>query len=118
MRHRVCLCIEKCIDGSAGMTDKELHKLKRHELVQLLLMEAKEAQESKEIAEGLKEQAEQSAQQVERLKKKLDQKDEQLERLKIKLNEKDKQIEHLKERLNEKDEKIALLRNENGTGKN
>lgn len=80
------------------MADKELRRLKRRELLQMLVMECEEAerleQESGRLREQLDAMQEQMAtvmESYERLKKKLDVKDE---------------------RLNQKDETIAVLKRE------
>ncbi len=80
------------------MADKELRRLKRRELLQMLLMECEEAERLEQESGRLKEQLDALQEQMitimesyERLKKKLDVKDE---------------------RLNQKDEKIAMLKNE------
>lgn len=106
------------------MTDRELHKLNRRELVRLLLMEVQEVEgllgESNNQVEQLEMQSEmldrlklklnEKDEQITHLKKKLDGKDVQIERLTVKLDEKDLQIENLKKRLDERDELITFLR--------
>lgn len=91
------------------MTEKELHKLRRQDLLQLLLEQGKEAVQ---LGSQLTE-TEQSLNQVQsgndRLKSKLDDKDEQIERLKSRLDEKDAMINKLKSRLDEKDARIHDL---------
>lgn len=92
------------------MTEKELRRLRRQDLLQLLVEQSREAArlqaESDEKSEGLAQLNES----YERLKAKLDDKDAQLERLKEKLNEKDALLEKLKERLNEKDTLLEKLK--------
>ena len=106
------------------MTDKELHRLKRAELISLLITEIQEVNDLKDAydesekecaqlcddVEHLKQRLEDKDEKFKRLKAKLDEKDkdsaEQFERLKAKLDDKDKQIEHLKQRLDAKDVKI------------
>ncbi len=91
------------------MTEKELHKLKRHDLLVLLVAQGKEAAELQEqLGQTQRALAEMTAL-SERLKTRLNEKDEQIERLKERLNEKDGQIERLKERLDGKDARIAIL---------
>lgn len=94
------------------MTEKELRKLRRQDLLELLLEQGKEAVK---LADQLTE-TENSLAQVnsgyERLKRKLDEKDVQIEKLKYRLDEKDLQINKLKKRLDEKDAKISRLRGE------
>lgn len=80
------------------MTDKELRKLRRQDLLQLLLAQGKETAALQESLEEKKREY-----------------DELLagnERLKDKLNEKDALIEKLKMRLDDKDAKIHGLRTE------
>lgn len=91
------------------MTEKELQKLKRHEVLGLLLLQVKEADELREQLTATGESLRTAEETVERLKNRLDEKDEQLERLKERLNEKDMQINRLKNRLDRKDERIRQL---------
>ena len=92
------------------MTEKELRKLHRRDLLELLLEQGKEAvQLGNQLAETQDSLDEVQAGN-DRLKTKLDDKDEQIEKLKARLNEKDAQIGKLKSRLDEKDAKIHNLR--------
>lgn len=89
------------------MNEKEFRRLRRQDLLQLLLVQGKEMAEVKgELAESNTRTATLEAQ-VERLKDKLNEKDETIERLKEKLNDKDaqmnEQLGRLKEKLNDKD---------------
>lgn len=121
-----------------GMTEKELHRLKRHDLLQLLLAQGREAAQlqaridemgaeleelqnantrfierlnDKDIQIGkLKERLDEKDAQMEKFKERLNEKDAQIERLKGRLNEKDAQTEKFKERLNEKDGQIERLK--------
>lgn len=78
------------------MTDKEFHKLKRQDVLRLLLAQVKEAEELRSklaetegrliVAEGG----------YERLRKRLDTKDAQINKLKGRLDKKDDQIRNLK----------------------
>ena len=77
------------------MTEKELHKLRRQEVLQLLLIQVQEA-------EQLKQQLDETA-------GRLQEEEELCGRLKARLNEKDEQIQHLKGRLDKKDERIREL---------
>lgn len=91
------------------MTEKELHKLHRQDLLQLLVEQGKEAlQLGNRLAE-----TESSLNEMQsgndRLKTKLNEKDEQIDRLKERLDEKDALINKLKSRLDEKDAKIHHL---------
>ena len=81
------------------MTDKELHKLRRQDLLQLMLEQGKETlalqMEFNEInAEYIQVKAG-----YDRLKEKLDEKDAVIEKLKKRLDEKDAVIEKLKKQL-------------------
>lgn len=80
------------------MADKELRRLKRRELLQMLLMECEEAEQFKQESEGLREQLDAIQEQMDTIM-------ESYERLKKKLDVKDA-------RLNQKDEKIAVLKQE------
>ena len=105
------------------MTEKELGRLKRPDLLALLVAQGQEAgavqaqldetqaalEEAQQLTGRLKEKLDEKDEQIEHLKEKLDEKDEQIERLKNKLNEKDTQLEHLKKRLNDKDDRISVL---------
>ena len=75
------------------MADKELRRLKRRELLQMLLMECEEAERLEQESGRLKEQLDALQEQMATIM-------ESYERLKKKLDVKD-------ERLNQKDEKIA-----------
>ena len=77
------------------MTDKEVHKLRRHELIELLLKEVKQVDHFKEVATVAETENQ-------RIKGKLNDKDAQIENLKKKLNDKDK-------KLNDKDAQIQEL---------
>ncbi len=105
------------------MTEKQLHKLRRQDLLQLLLAQGKEAaqlqarlDEAAEELESLQdtrtrfiERMDDKDAQIEKLKPRLDEKDAQIEKLTARLNEKDAQIEKLIGRLNEKDARIGEL---------
>ena len=91
------------------MTEKELSKLKRPDLLAQLMARGKEADElQRQLGETRKTLGE-AVQLVQRLKDRLDEKDEQIARLAGRLDQKDEKIEHLKRRLDQKDEKIAAL---------
>lgn len=92
------------------MLDKELKKLKRSDLLEIMIAQSKEVaavKDQKEILEGHIAQMEDD---FARLKQKLDDKDEQIEKLKVRLDEKDEQINRLKEKLDAKDEQFARLK--------
>lgn len=122
--------------GHIKMTEKEFHKLRRRDLLELLVAQGKEniqiqeelnktseeLAQAQEVNERLKARLNEKDAQMEetskRLKAKLDEKDAQMEetsgRLKAKLDEKDIQIhettEHLKAKLDEKDALIEKLK--------
>ncbi len=105
------------------MTEKQLHKLRRQDLLQLLVAQGKEAAQLQarldEAAEELKdlqdtrtkfiERMDDKDAQIEKLKPRLDEKDARIEKLTARLNEKDARIEKLIGRLNEKDAWIGQL---------
>ena len=85
------------------MTDKDLHKLSREDLLKLMLAQSKEVTRLKTLGSEMAKTQEENAASIERLKAKLDEKDETIERLKGRLNEKDALLEKLKKRLDDKD---------------
>ena len=84
----------------AAVTAKELHKLSRQDLLQLLLAQSREVARQKESIDELKGLLKKERDLSNRLKEKLNEKDEDLARLADKLNEKDENIGRLKEKLN------------------
>ena len=103
------------------MTGKELRKLHRQDLLELLVEQSREASRLSAALDEKEQECREITENNERLKAKLDEKDaglaqhtaasgEQLEGLKGKLDEKDAQIEKLKGRLDEKDAQIGKLR--------
>ena len=74
------------------MTAKELHKLSRQDLLQLLLAQSREVARQKESIDELKGLLKKERDLSNRLKEKLNEKDEDLARLADKLNEKDENI--------------------------
>ena len=106
------------------MTEKELHKLRRHDLLQLLLAQGREAAQLQaqidEMTGELNNLQEANNRfigrmndkdaQIEKLKGRLDEKDIQVEKFKGRLKEKDDQIDKLKSRLDQKDIQIGELR--------
>lgn len=92
------------------MTDKELRRLRRRDLLQLLVEQSRETARLQTESDEKSEELAQLNENFERLKGKLDDKDIQLERLKEKLNEKDAFLEKLKGRLNEKDALLEKLK--------
>lgn len=89
---------------------RELSKLKRQDLLELLL---DQMHENDDLRVSLAEQRAQISELTglsDRLKDKLNLKDEQIEHLKDKLNLKDEQRDHLKAKLNDKDVLIERLK--------
>lgn len=103
------------------MTEKELRKLHRHDLLELLV---EQSRETARLNAALREREEQLGEALEgngRLKDKLNEKDELVEKLKARLNGKDEEIAEkeaeseeqllrLKEKLNEKDTLVEKLK--------
>ena len=79
------------------MTEKELHKLRKQDLLQLLLAQGREAAELQEQITKLSASLEETEAGNERLKAKLDEKDELIEKLKSRLDEKDARITKMRE---------------------
>jgi chromosome segregation ATPase len=79
------------------MTDKELHRLRRQDLLQLLLAQGREAEKLKQRLEETSQQLAESEATVERLKRRLDEKDKQINKLKGRLDRKDSQIRDLRD---------------------
>lgn len=92
------------------MTDKELRRLRRQDLLQLLVEQSKEAARLQMESNEKRKELAQLNEGYERLKDKLDEKDEQLGTLKERLNEKDALLEKLKNRLDEKDALLEKLK--------
>lgn len=83
------------------MTEKELHKLTRQDLLELLLAQSKEVVRLKTVIQSLETEQEQTRVGFNRLKGKLDDKDAQIERLKGKLDQKDRTIVSLEKKAEE-----------------
>lgn len=94
------------------MTDKQLHKLRRQDLLQLMLEQGREALALQTKLNEINSEYIQVNAQYERLKEKLDEKDTAIEKLKKRLDGKDAVIEKLKKRLDKKDARIAELEKE------
>lgn len=93
------------------MTDKELQKLGRRELLQLLLDQAKETEQLRQSVAAAGERAREMDATFERLRERLNEKDAQIremgetyDRLRDRLNEKDAQIEALNHQLQDERE--------------
>lgn len=97
------------------MTDKELQKLGRRDLLQLLLDQAQEAERLRQELSAANEQMGEMEKTYERLRERLNDKDAQIsemeetyERLRERLNEKDAQIQELSQSLQmERDDRIS-----------
>ena len=90
------------------MTDKELQKLGRRELLQLLLDQAKETEQLRAGLAAAGERAQEMEDTFERLRERLNEKDAQIrdlqetyDRLRDRLNEKDARIQELTDTLQE-----------------
>ena len=81
--------------GNTAMTEKELHKLKRQDLLQLLLSQSVEVRRQQDAIGRLEEESSQLRASLERLTAQLDERDAQLEKLKRRLDEKDAMILNL-----------------------
>ena len=89
---------------------RELSKLKRQDLLELLLDQMHESDDLRAALAEQRAQILELTNLAERLKDKLDLKDEQIEHLKEKLNLKDEQRDHLTAKLDDKDALIARLK--------
>ncbi len=81
------------------MTEKEFHKLRRRDLLQLLVTQGKENIQLQEELDITRGELEQSQESNGRLKAKLDEKDALIEKLKGRLDEKDAKIHQLREEM-------------------
>lgn len=100
------------------MTEKELRKLNRHDILELLVEQSREASRLRLVLEEREERLIGATSGLERLKCKLDEKDAQIEKLKGRLDGKDLEMskkssedaelaERLKTKLDEKDAIIS-----------
>ena len=92
------------------MTEKDLRKLGRQDLLQMLVTQSREVARQRAALKELEISLNEADENNDKLRNRLDEKDETIERLKERLNEKDAQIEKFKERLNEKDALIEKLK--------
>ena len=92
------------------MTEKELHKLRRHDLLQLLLAQGREAAQLRTRIEETTAELEQVRETNQRFIERMDEKDAQIGKLKERLDEKDIQVDRFKGRLKEKDDLIEKLK--------
>lgn len=83
------------------MTDKELHRLKKQDLLQLLLTQGKEAAALQAEITALSNSLADTQAGNARLKAKLNEKDELIEKLKDRLDEKDNLITRQREKMRE-----------------
>lgn len=81
------------------MTDKDLRRLRRQDLLQMLVAQSKEAARLQTELEEEKNERNTLQEGYERLKEKLDAKDALIEKLKGRLNHKDDQIQELQEEM-------------------
>lgn len=79
------------------MTEKEMYKLRKHDLLKLLLTQGQEAVERQGQINILTASLAETEETVERLKEKLNEKDELIEKLKGRLDEKDARINRMRE---------------------
>lgn len=106
-----------------NITEKEFSKLKRRDLLELLLSQIQEddrlerkgnvmatriVKQEKSLVH-LKQRLDEKDAQIGKLKERLDEKDAQIGRLKERLDEKDAQLEKLKRRLDEKDKRLKEM---------
>ena len=89
---------EKAIEGNrdCDMTEKEFHKLKRQDILRLLLAQVKEAEELRSRLSETEGRLIVAEEGYERLKGRLDDKDAQINKLKGRLDNKDEQIQNMK----------------------
>lgn len=78
------------------MTEKEMYKLRKQDLLKLLLTQGREAAEQQEKIDSLTASLQEMEMSNDRLKAKLDEKDELIEKLKGRLDEKDIRINKLR----------------------
>lgn len=78
------------------MTEKEMYRLRKQDLLKLLLTQGREAAEQQEKIDSLTASLQEMEKSNDRLKAKLDEKDELIEKLKGRLDEKDIRINKLR----------------------
>jgi len=98
------------VNGRQADLSRELQRLKRQDLLELLVAQLKEGERLQAIIADNEATIDELTDLSERLKAKLDDKDAQIERLKGKLNDKDAQIERFKGKLNDKDAQIERFK--------
>ena len=85
------------------MTEKDLRKLGRQDLLQMLVTQSREVARPRAALKELEISLNEADENNDKLRNRLDEKDETIERLKGRLNEKDALLEKLKKRLDDKD---------------
>ena len=96
--------------GKGKSSAKDLQRLNRYDLLELLVGQMREGDELRLTIANAETEIAELTSLGDRLKDKLDLKDEQIEHLKEKLNLKDEQIGNLKGKLDDKDELIEKLK--------
>ena len=91
------------------MTEKELHRLRRQDLLQLLLSQSKEVARMQSSVNELEERNKELRETNERLKAKLDDKDALIEKLKGRLDRKDAAILELRTKLDPNFDPVSVL---------
>ncbi len=89
------------------MTEKELHRLSRGDLLRLLLAQSKDAASLKDEIAAIGEERDWARERIEKMSAELAEKDELLARLKEELEEKDAQLEKLTNRADEKADALS-----------
>lgn len=89
---------------------KELQRLSRQDLLELLVSQLREGDELRLAVERLEHDIQERDGLVERLKARLDLKDEKIATLRDRLDDKDAKIAHLKDRLDDKDATLGRLK--------
>ncbi len=79
------------------MTDKELRRLSREDLLRLLLAQSREVNRQKSELESVGAERDELREALEQMKAKLDEKDEMLEKLNTELDEKEAELSFLRE---------------------
>ena len=92
------------------MTEKELRRLGRQDLLQLLLAQSKEVSRQRALIEELKHDITEEQELTERLKAKLDEKDETIAHLKRRLDAKDESMNKMKADTAEMSKTVQFLR--------
>lgn len=91
------------------MADKELRRLKRRELLEMLLVQCQETERLQRERDEIQERFDEMSESYERLKQKLDIKDERLNQKDAKIAEKREQITELRQQITELRQQITEL---------